>query len=170
MSAARRDMPRKQRATAILFIGIVNVVIFATSMAFAARLDHSPQKFKFYAGGLIAIAILTFSVYYYYVGNMREAIAAAFIFTYFIVVSELLFLPDVRDTLKGQEVSTLNKLNTFVAVVLGFYFGGELIEKLANDFKETRIEEKKIETGMTDGEAESEAANNDKTYGGGASD
>jgi len=44
-----------------------------------------------------------------------------------------------------------------VAVVLGFYFGGELIEKLASDFKETRIEEKKIETGNTDGGAQSEA-------------
>jgi hypothetical protein len=161
MSAGRRDMPRKQRAKAIFFIGIVNVAIFATSMALAARFDQSPQKFKFYASGLIAIAFLTFSAYYYYVGNMREAIAAAFIFTYFTVVSELLLLPDVRDTLKGQEASTLNKLNTFVTVVLGFYFGGELIEKVANDFKETRIEEQKIETGSTDGEAESEATKKD---------
>jgi hypothetical protein len=109
----------------ILIIGVLDLGVFVWGVIPEAHFGQ--DAYAVLVASLAAIPIITFCGFYYCKENMREAIAAAFILTYFSLATHIIISPGLRGL---EQSAILGKLNTFVGFVIAFYFGAEVIENV----------------------------------------
>lgn len=68
---------------------------------------------------------------FYWVNDIRHAIAASFVMTYFAILAILLFLPGIRQSLFENEAigaGLVGNLTQFVSIIVSAYFVGSAVE------------------------------------------
>jgi hypothetical protein len=123
-----------RHAATPMLVGILDLIAFVLGVIPADHFGQDP--YSVLAASLAAISFISFCGFYYLRENMRDAIAAGFILTYFALATHLIITPGLRVL---EQSSILGKVNTFIAVVIGFYFGTEALEKIFGSGVEVKV-------------------------------
>jgi hypothetical protein len=129
----RRSALKASLATGLSLVVLVVGVIVASTVTGQGSL----WPYVIAGAGVMVLSTVSF-LSFFVARDMRHAIAASFVLTYFSVVSLLLFLPGIRESLFGTAgpptaassagTRIITELTRYVGLIVSAYFVGSGIE------------------------------------------
>lgn len=129
--------PRNKKTQNTLWlIGIFDTLLIVLGLLSTATYQIAGHAFSLHLGGLggalAIIAVINFLGFYWFYQELRDAIAAAVVLTYIILLA-CMFNTSVQDALEHTPIgsSMLTSLTTLTATIGAFYFAGRSYERAA---------------------------------------
>lgn len=130
---ATRNTERATQRT-LWFIGVSDSLLIALGLLSTATYHIGGHAFSLHLGGLggalAIVAVINFLGFYWFYRELRDAIAAAVVLTYIILLA-CMFNTSVQDAFDHSALgsSMLTSLTTLTATVGAFYFVGKSYER-----------------------------------------